>query len=299
MPSTSPPGRACAGRPSAASSRCRPSSPPAWWRTRPRRCARRRTRLRYAPWLVANVHVRAPLADRPGAAPSWDNVVYGTRGLGYVDARHQALDPTPGATVLSWYRPLGPSAYDGPDGRRLLLDRPWSGWRDELLGRTVGAASRSCRASPPASRSPATATPWRSPGRACCASLGARDARRRRPPGLCAQRLVGLFDLRGGLHARASGGWRESARAVRLRSAAIAFDGDSADWRKMRRQRSELHVHGNPLRSPCQAAVPRWSTRRVTRPSPCAARWRARSNTGPPSAARSSRPASPRRTARR
>jgi monoamine oxidase len=89
--------------------------------------------LRYAPWLVANVHLREPLADRPGAAPSWDNVVYGTRGLGYVDARHQALDPTPGATVLSWYRPLGPSAYDGPGGRRLLLDRPWSGWRDELL----------------------------------------------------------------------------------------------------------------------------------------------------------------------
>jgi monoamine oxidase len=90
-------------------------------------------RLRYAPWLVANVHMRAPLGDRPGAAPSWDNVVYGTRGLGYVDARHQALDPTPGATVLSWYRPLGPSAYDGPEGRRLLLERPWSGWRDELL----------------------------------------------------------------------------------------------------------------------------------------------------------------------
>ncbi|CAN7698415.1 FAD-dependent oxidoreductase [Variovorax sp. LjRoot290] len=89
--------------------------------------------LSYAPWLVANVHLRAPLADRPGAAPSWDNVIYGTRGLGYVDARHQALDPTPGATVLSWYRPLGPSAYDGPDGRRRLLDRPWTAWRDDLL----------------------------------------------------------------------------------------------------------------------------------------------------------------------
>ncbi|MDM0075260.1 FAD-dependent oxidoreductase [Variovorax sp. J2P1-59] len=89
--------------------------------------------LRYSPWLVANVHVRSPLADRPGAAPSWDNVVYGTRGLGYVDARHQALDPTPRATVLSWYRPLGPSAFDGADGRRQLLDRPWTGWRDDLL----------------------------------------------------------------------------------------------------------------------------------------------------------------------
>ncbi|MET0208740.1 MAG: FAD-dependent oxidoreductase [Variovorax sp.] len=89
--------------------------------------------LRYAPWLVANLHLRAPLADRPGAAPSWDNVVFGTRGLGYVDARHQTLDPTPGPTVLTWYRPLGPSRYDEGDGRRLLLDRPWSGWRDDLV----------------------------------------------------------------------------------------------------------------------------------------------------------------------
>ncbi|WP_307689612.1 FAD-dependent oxidoreductase [Variovorax ginsengisoli] len=89
--------------------------------------------LRQAPWLVANVHVRAPLADRPGAAPSWDNVIYGTRGLGYVDARHQALDPTPQATVLSWYRPLGASASDGTVGRRQLFEQPWSAWRDELL----------------------------------------------------------------------------------------------------------------------------------------------------------------------
>jgi monoamine oxidase len=90
--------------------------------------------VRHAPWLVANVHLDAPLADRPGPPPSWDNVVYGARGLGYVDARHQTLDPTPRATVLTWYRPLGPSAFDGADGRRQLLERPWSAWRDELLG---------------------------------------------------------------------------------------------------------------------------------------------------------------------
>jgi hypothetical protein len=87
----------------------------------------------HAPWLVANIHVRQPLADRPGAAPSWDNVLYGTPGLGYVDARHQTLDPTPRATVLTWYRPLGPSAFDGHDGRERLRDRPWSSWRDDLL----------------------------------------------------------------------------------------------------------------------------------------------------------------------
>ena len=86
-------------------------------------------RIRYAPWLVGNVHLREPLADRPGPAPAWDNVLYGTRGLGYVDARHQSLDPRPGATVLTWYRPLGDEAR----GRQRLLDTPWQAWRDKLM----------------------------------------------------------------------------------------------------------------------------------------------------------------------
>lgn len=93
--------------------------------------------LPYAPWLVANAHLRAPLKDRPGAAPSWDNVVFGTQGLGYVDAGHQRLDPTPQATVLSWYRPLGPSRWDGASargGRQQLLDAPWTHWCDQMLG---------------------------------------------------------------------------------------------------------------------------------------------------------------------
>lgn len=84
---------------------------------------------RHAPWLVANLHLREPLRDRPGAAPAWDNLLYGARGLGYVDARHQSLDPTPGPTVLTWYRALG----DLADGRAQLLARPWQHWRDEML----------------------------------------------------------------------------------------------------------------------------------------------------------------------
>jgi predicted NAD/FAD-binding protein len=84
---------------------------------------------RYAPWLVANIHIAQPLHDRPGAAPSWDNVIYGAAGLGYVDAQHQSLKPVPGATVLTHYRALG----DMADGRKQLLERPWSHWRDEIL----------------------------------------------------------------------------------------------------------------------------------------------------------------------
>ncbi len=80
-------------------------------------------RLVYAPWLVANLQLDAPLLDRAGAPPSWDNVIYGGRGLGYVDAQHQSLRAQPGATVLTAYHAL-------PHAERsaLLADdpRPWA-----------------------------------------------------------------------------------------------------------------------------------------------------------------------------
>ncbi|MBI2750680.1 MAG: FAD-dependent oxidoreductase [Burkholderiales bacterium] len=101
----------------------------------------------YAPWLVANIHIASPLHDRPGPAPSWDNVLYGAAGdavsgamgLGYVDATHQGLQPVAGATVLTHYRALGDVAGAAADaavgaaGRKLLLERPWSAWRDLIV----------------------------------------------------------------------------------------------------------------------------------------------------------------------
>jgi hypothetical protein len=87
---------------------------------------------RHAPWLVGNLHLQDALLDRPGAAPSWDNVIYreapGT-SLGYVDAMHQSLRPVPGATVLTCYHALG----DLPDGRRQLQEQPWTHWRERIL----------------------------------------------------------------------------------------------------------------------------------------------------------------------
>jgi monoamine oxidase len=94
-------------------------------------------RTQHAPWLVANLHIDKPLYDRPGAAPSWDNVLYGDAvtapGLGHVDAMHQSLRPVPGATVLSYYRALGNLAGGPTQGRAQLLQRPWTQWRDEIL----------------------------------------------------------------------------------------------------------------------------------------------------------------------
>ena len=100
-------------------------------------------RMAYAPWLVANLHIEQPLHDRPGAAPSWDNVLYGLDrthggGLGYVDATHQSLLPVPGATVLTHYRALGDvpgnaALRAGVAGRRVLGARSWADWRQTIL----------------------------------------------------------------------------------------------------------------------------------------------------------------------
>ncbi len=77
--------------------------------------------LAWAPWLVTNLQLDAPPLDRPGAPPSWDNVIYGSAGLGYVDAMHQSLSAVRGATVLTAYRALA------------LAERP------ELLGGSADA----------------------------------------------------------------------------------------------------------------------------------------------------------------
>ncbi|MBK6854496.1 MAG: NAD(P)-binding protein [Burkholderiales bacterium] len=112
--------------------------------------------LSHAPWLVANLHLRTPLTDKPGAPPSWDNVLHtpgplvkdetepaespaANPALGYVDAQHQSLRPTPGPTVLTAYWALG----DGDRAtvarqRQALLNDSWRNWS----GRVVAELAR-------------------------------------------------------------------------------------------------------------------------------------------------------------
>jgi monoamine oxidase len=83
--------------------------------------------LSHAPWLVANLQLAAPLLARPGAPPSWDNVVYGSRSLGYVDALHQSLRPDAEATLITAYHAL-PTAE-----RAALLQADPAPWRERVL----------------------------------------------------------------------------------------------------------------------------------------------------------------------
>ncbi|MEY2687191.1 MAG: hypothetical protein RL375_1389 [Pseudomonadota bacterium] len=107
--------------------------------------------ISHAPWLVANLQLLSPLTDKPGAPPSWDNVLHtpgplvkdgvdpaespaANPALGYVDAMHQSLRPAPGPTVLTAYWALG----DGDRAavarqRQALLNESWRHWSGRVV----------------------------------------------------------------------------------------------------------------------------------------------------------------------
>ncbi|MBI4349079.1 MAG: FAD-dependent oxidoreductase [Elusimicrobia bacterium] len=98
------------------------------WRRKPPAWA---GEFRYAPWVVANLTVERPPEGR-GAPPSWDNVIYGSPSLGYVDASHQSLSQDRRRAVWTYYRPL--TGEDPRRERAQALAAPWSAWRDAALG---------------------------------------------------------------------------------------------------------------------------------------------------------------------
>ena len=75
---------------------------------------------RVAPWFVANVVLRRHPEEEDGAELAWDNVLFGSDGLGYVVATHQAIRVAPPTgTVFTTYRAFG----DGdPDAARRWMD---------------------------------------------------------------------------------------------------------------------------------------------------------------------------------
>ena len=82
----------------------------------------------YAPWYTANLVLdRGP----SGAPPAWENLIYNSPGLGYVDARHQSGGASDGQTVWTYYRALTEAAPDR--ARQSLLDTTWETRVEEVL----------------------------------------------------------------------------------------------------------------------------------------------------------------------
>jgi phytoene dehydrogenase-like protein len=86
--------------------------------------------LEYAPWVVANL-VLDRMPDERGAPLAWDNVIYGSTSLGYVNAQHQLLGVTPSRPVWTWYHAVADRSAS--DARRWLQQQPWTTWRDTIV----------------------------------------------------------------------------------------------------------------------------------------------------------------------
>ena len=77
-----------------------------------------------APWLISNFVLHNFPAEPKRSELAWDNIVYGSRGLGYVVASHQHIHVAkPGHTLFTAYTALN---HDSPANvrRQLLAAEP-------------------------------------------------------------------------------------------------------------------------------------------------------------------------------
>ncbi|TGE25365.1 FAD-dependent oxidoreductase [Hymenobacter aquaticus] len=86
--------------------------------------------LHRAPWVVANLTVDG-LPQGPGAPLSWDNVLYGSASVGYVNANQQDLALGTQQKVITYYWPLTDEAPDA--ARRRAYATTYDQWLQPIL----------------------------------------------------------------------------------------------------------------------------------------------------------------------
>ena len=78
----------------------------------------------YSPWLTANLVIEQPMET------AWDNVIYDSPSLGYVDATHQMLASRLNRAVWTYYLPM---TGDPLIQRRHLQAQDWNYWKEFIL----------------------------------------------------------------------------------------------------------------------------------------------------------------------
>ena len=84
----------------------------------------------YSPWLTANLTLEHPPAEK-GIEPAWDNVIYDSPALGYVNATHMSLASHRERNVWTFYWSF--AEHTPRDARTLLLAKDWSYWKEAIL----------------------------------------------------------------------------------------------------------------------------------------------------------------------
>ncbi|ACU59064.1 flavin monoamine oxidase family protein [Chitinophaga pinensis] len=81
--------------------------------------------IQYSPWMVANIRSNA-LEERTGYALSWDNVIYDSPSLGYVEANHQQVEQGKKQKNLTYYLPL--TGKSPVEERKAAIERTHTEW---------------------------------------------------------------------------------------------------------------------------------------------------------------------------
>jgi phytoene dehydrogenase-like protein len=85
----------------------------------------------YSPWLTANLTLERPPATQEGAEQAWDNVIYDSPALGYVNATHMSIASQTVRNVWTYYWSF--AEYAPQQARQLLLAKDWSYWKEAIL----------------------------------------------------------------------------------------------------------------------------------------------------------------------
>ena len=86
--------------------------------------------FQYSPWLTANLTLDR-LPQQNGAEPAWDNVIFDSPALGYVNATHMNVASRMERTVWTFYWSL--AEHTPADARALLLSKDWTFWKEAIL----------------------------------------------------------------------------------------------------------------------------------------------------------------------
>ncbi|KPH12159.1 twin-arginine translocation pathway signal protein [Chryseobacterium sp. ERMR1:04] len=90
---------------------------------------RRADNFNYVPWLLTTITLKNEFGGDEELA--WDNVIYGSDGLGYIDDKHQNIDQNMGEKVITYYKSF--SSDNCKKARRKLYDLKENQLRDLVL----------------------------------------------------------------------------------------------------------------------------------------------------------------------
>lgn len=90
---------------------------------------RRADNFNYVPWLLTTITLKNEFGGDEELA--WDNVIYGSDGLGYIDDKHQNIDQNMGEKVITYYKSF--SSDNCKKARRKLYDFKENQLRDLVL----------------------------------------------------------------------------------------------------------------------------------------------------------------------